>query len=430
MNWLKRHGTNTLLVLALVFGLGLLAYPTFSDYWNSFTQSRAIVSYAEAVASLDAEMYEAIWNNALAYNAALAETGVQWLPGEEQLADYESQLNVAGSGSMGYIEIPKISVSLPIYHGIEESVLQTSIGHLAGTSLPAGGESSHCALSGHRGLPSAKLFSDLDKLIEGDRFILTVLDQTLTYEVDQIRIVEPTDVGDIAIEAEQDFCTLITCTPYGINSHRMLVRGHRVANDRVVELRITADALQIDPIYVAPVIAIPVIMLLVVWLFVMTGGRDRRRRGAQGKAAQAKGGKTSKPAGKSAKRAKTAARGRAGEHDGGKPKSRRKPEKRPEGRGKRARKAPPRKRSFWSSLWVQPGEKPAARRAASKKRVSDERTPARRRPIAFPSTTRDDVPDDLPDATVYTRHPDLARPIVIQPGRRLNRQSNEIRFDK
>ncbi len=285
MNWFKKHGTNILLVLALLIGLGLLVYPTFADYWNSFTQSRAIVSYAETVASLDTEKYEAIWNNALAYNKALAETGIFWMPDEEQMADYESQLNVTGTGNMGYIDIPKINVSLPIYHGTEEAVLQTSIGHLVGTSLPSGGESSHCALSGHRGLPSAKLFSDLDKLIEGDRFILTVLDQTLTYEVDQIRIVEPTDVSDLVIEEGQDYCTLITCTPYSINSHRMLVRGHRVENDRVVELRISADAMQIDPIYVAPAIAIPVLVLLVIWLFIMTSGRSKRRREQRKRAA-------------------------------------------------------------------------------------------------------------------------------------------------
>ena len=281
MNWFKKHGTNVLLVLALLIGLGLLVYPTFADYWNSFTQSRAIVSYAETVANLATEKYEAIWNEALAYNEALAETGVLWMPDEDQVAEYESQLNVTGTGAMGYIEIPKINVSLPIYHGTSESVLQTSIGHLTGTSLPAGGESSHCALSGHRGLPSAKLFSDLDKMIEGDRFILTILDQTLTYEVDQIRIVEPSDVSDLVIEEGMDYCTLITCTPYGINSHRMLVRGHRVENERKTEIRIIADALLIDPIYVAPAIAIPVLVLLILWVFIMTSGRRQRRRARQ-----------------------------------------------------------------------------------------------------------------------------------------------------
>ena len=281
MNWFKKHGTNILLVLALLVGLGLLVYPSFADYWNSFTQSRAIVSYAETVANLDTEVYEAIWNDALAYNQALSETGILWVQDEEQLAEYERQLNVTGTGNMGYIDIPKIKVSLPVYHGTTEAVLQTSIGHLTGTSLPAGGEGSHCALSGHRGLPSAKLFSDLDKLVEGDHFILTILDQTLTYEVDQIRIVEPTDVSDLVIEEGQDYCTLITCTPYGINSHRMLVRGHRVENERKTELRISADALLIDPIYVAPAIAIPVLALLILWVFIMTSGHRQRKHAKQ-----------------------------------------------------------------------------------------------------------------------------------------------------
>ncbi|MBQ8953915.1 MAG: class C sortase, partial [Clostridia bacterium] len=315
MNWLKRHGTNILLVLALIFGLGLLVYPTFADYWNSFTQSRAIVSYAEAVANLDTEKYEAIWNDAVAYNQALSETGVVWLPDEEQLAEYERQLNVNGTGNMGYIDIPKINVSLPIYHGTTEAVLQTSIGHITGTSLPAGGEGSHCVLSGHRGLPSAKLFSDLDKLLEGDRFILTVLDQTLTYEVDQIRIVEPTDLSDLVIEEGMDYCTLVTCTPYGINTHRMLVRGHRVENERKVEIRITADAMQIDPVYVAPVIALPVLALLIIWMLVITSGRSRCKRAAQRRAAQQQ---------KEARRREKNAKGKKGK--GGKPSRKRPPE--------------------------------------------------------------------------------------------------------
>ena len=316
MNWFKRHGTNIFLVLALIFGLGLLAYPTFADYWNSFTQSRAIVSYAEAVANLDTEKYEAIWNDAVAYNQALSETGIVWLPDEEQMAEYERQLNVNGTGNMGYIDIPKINVSLPIYHGTTEAVLQTSIGHIIGTSLPAGGEGSHCVLSGHRGLPSAKLFSDLDKLLEGDRFILTVLDQTLTYEVDQIRIVEPTDLSDLVIEEGQDYCTLVTCTPYGINTHRMLVRGHRVENERKVEIRITADAMQIDPVYVAPVIALPVLVLLIIWMMIITSGRSRRRRAAQRRIDQQQ---------KAARRQEKAGKGKKGKN-GGKGAKKRPPE--------------------------------------------------------------------------------------------------------
>ena len=289
MNWFKRHGTNIFLVLALIFGLGLLAYPTFADYWNSFTQSRAIVSYAEAVANLDTEKYEAIWNDAVAYNQALSETGIVWLPDEEQMAEYERQLNVNGTGNMGYIDIPKINVSLPLYHGTEERVLQTSIGHVESTSLPVGSRhsdgdlrkadfGSHCVLSGHRGLPRAKLFSELDKLVEGDVFILTVLDQTLTYEVDQIRIVEPYDLGELVIEDGKDLCTLVTCTPYGVNTQRMLVRGHRVENEKKTDSRIIADGLRIQPMFVAPFIALPILALLIVWMLILTSGWRRRRR--------------------------------------------------------------------------------------------------------------------------------------------------------
>ena len=431
MNWLKKHGTNFLLVLALIIGLGLLIYPSFADYWNSFVQSRAIVSYAEAVANLDTDKYVAIWEKALEYNQRLAVTGIQWMPDEEQLADYDSQLNVTGTGNMGYIDIPKINVSLPIYHGTSEAVLQTSIGHLTGTSLPAGGESSHCALSGHRGLPSAKLFSDLDRIVEGDHFILTVLDQTLTYEVDQIRIVDPTDVGDLVIEEGKDYCTLITCTPYGINTHRMLVRGHRVENERQVEIRITADALQIDPIYVAPAIAIPVILLLIIWLFIMTSGRSRRRRrrnkGAKPKTKKAEGknqkGKAGKPAkkkpdnksgnsnvrnaGKGTERPKAGQEKRAAAHDAA--------SETVAPRHKKLQSAAPEKTSFWGSLWVQPDS-----HAGQKKR----------KPLAYAadhpaghSERREESAEQL-----YTRYPETGRPMVVQPSRRKENQSREIRF--
>ena len=283
MNWFKKHGSTLFLVLALFFGLGLLIYPSFADYWNSFTQSRAIVSYAETVASMNTELYERIWQDALAYNEAMSETGMKWIPTEEDVEEYNRQLNINNTGNMGYIDIPKINVSLPLYHGTTESVLQTSIGHITGTSLPAGGLGSHCVLSGHRGLPSARLFSDLDRLIEGDKFILTILDQTLTYEVDQIRIVEPSDLSELYIDPEMDYCTLVTCTPYGINTHRLLVRGHRVENDKVVEIRIIADALVIDPVFVAPVIALPVLLLLIIWVFLFTGQRRRRKKAASKK---------------------------------------------------------------------------------------------------------------------------------------------------
>ena len=217
---------SILLVLLLLVGLSLLLYPYVSNYWNSLHQTRAIAAYAEAVAKLDKDQYTEILSAAQAYNASLlGRDNTQPLDGDRK-EEYERLLDVSGLGIMGYIEIPCIDCSLPIYHGADELVLQVAVGHMEWSSLPVGGESTHCVLSGHRGLPSAKLFTNLDKLQPGDTFILRVLDETLTYEVDQILIVEPQETGSLRIEEGKDYCTLVTCTPYGINTHRLLVRGH------------------------------------------------------------------------------------------------------------------------------------------------------------------------------------------------------------
>ena len=274
---MKRHITTAILVLLLLTGLGLLLYPTVSDYWNSLHQSRAVTAYAETVANIDNDEYERLWAEATAYNADLARTGVLWRMTDEQTQAYNSVLDVSDSGMMAYIEIPKINCSLPIYHGTGESVLQIAIGHLEGTSLPVGGESTHCVLSGHRGLPSARLFTDLDELVEGDEFLIRTLDEVLTYEVDQIRVVLPSDLSELNIVEGRDYCTLVTCTPYGINTHRLLVRGHRIATEEEAQVvRVTADATQIDTIIVAPFVAIPMLLLLLVGLLVLTGRRKRR----------------------------------------------------------------------------------------------------------------------------------------------------------
>ena len=274
MSWMKKNWTTILLVCILLLGVGIFAYPTFSDYWNSFHQSQAVTSYVENVANLDTEQYEALWNEAVAYNKKLAKTGIQWNMTDEEKEEYNEYLKVDDSGIMGYIDIPVIDCSLPIYHGTDESVLQVAIGHIEGSSLPVGGEGSHCVISGHRGLPSARLFTDLDKLVEGDIFILHTLDATLTYEVDQIRIVEPTDLSNLQIEGGKDYCTLVTCTPYGINTHRLLVRGHRIENQNATDIRVSADATQVDPVQVAPFIATPILIVLLIWVFV--GGRRKR----------------------------------------------------------------------------------------------------------------------------------------------------------
>ena len=271
---MRKHLSTIVLVFLLLIGLSLLLYPTVSDYWNSFHQTRAITTYAENVAALDSASYDAIWEAARQYNRNLCSRSNGLLLSEEQKAEYERLLDVSGVGVMGYIEIPEIDVSLPIYHGTEDSVLQVAVGHLEWTSLPVGGESTHCVLSGHRGLPSAKLFTNLDKLREGDTFLLRVLDEILTYEVDQILIVEPQDTAALEIVEGQDYCTLVTCTPYGINTHRLLVRGHRIDNiEEVKTVRVTADAVQLEPMLVAPVVAIPMLLILLILLLL-----PRRRK--------------------------------------------------------------------------------------------------------------------------------------------------------
>ena len=273
---MKRHGSTIILLLVFLIGLSLLLYPTFADWWNSMHQSRAVASYVEQVAHIDTDQYAALWNEAWNYNASLIDRRNQYLLDEAQKVEYNRLLDVSNLGIMGYIEIPAIKVTLPIYHGTDDAVLQIAIGHLEWTSLPVGGESSHCVVSGHRGLPSARLFTDLDRLVVGDVFLFHVLDETLTYEVDQILIVEPHETDDLTIIEGQDLCTMVTCTPYGVNSHRLLVRGHRIENQEEVQtVRVTSDAIQIDPNIVAPVVAAPMLLILLIALMIP---KKRRRR--------------------------------------------------------------------------------------------------------------------------------------------------------
>ena len=273
---MRKHLSTILLILIFLVGLSLLLYPTVSDYWNSLHQSRAIAQYAEQVANLDNEVYEQLWADADAYNRTLPGMAQRYVLTDEEREAYKQLLDPSGTGVMGYVEIPEISCSLPIYHGTDEAVLQIAIGHIEGSSLPVGGESTHCVLSGHRGLPSAKLFTDLDKLDTGDTFILRVLDETLTYEVDRILIVEPHELSALEIEEGRDYCTLVTCTPYGVNTHRLLVRGHRVENqEEATAVRVTADAMQIDPVIVAPLVAVPLLLLLLVVLLARTGKKRK-----------------------------------------------------------------------------------------------------------------------------------------------------------
>jgi sortase A len=275
---MKKNWQNALLVLILLAGVALLVYPTFADYWNSLHQSRAIASYTQAVSTIDNTKYEEMWEAAHEYNRTLPRFDHRFNPDEASLARYTALLDATGSGIMGHIEIPSIDISLPIYHGTSEGVLQIAIGHITGTSLPVGGESTHCAVSGHRGLPSAKLFTNLDTLENGDIFHLHVLDETLTYEVEQISIVEPFDLTGLKIVEGQDLCTLVTCTPYGINTHRLLVRGHRIETpEEVKSIRVVADAVQIEPLLVAPVLAAPMLLLLLLVLLFTTGRRKKTK---------------------------------------------------------------------------------------------------------------------------------------------------------
>ncbi len=276
---MKNKLTTILLILALFAGLSLLLYPTVSDYWNSLHASQAVADYAENVRNLEAEKYEQVLQDAKSYNQMLPYEQTTFALSEEEKEAYDALLDISGTGVMGYIEIPTVNISLPVYHGTEDAVLQIAVGHLEWSSLPVGGESTHCVLSGHRGLPSAKLFTNLDKLVAGDKFIMRVLDEVLTYEVDQILIVEPTDVSTLMIEAGKDLCALVTCTPYGINSHRLLVRGHRIENQEEAQaIRVTSDAIQIEPLIVAPAVALPMLLVLLVILLV-SGGKTKSAGG-------------------------------------------------------------------------------------------------------------------------------------------------------
>ena len=237
MSWFKKNKTTILLVLAMIVGTALIAYPTFANWWNNIHQSRAVAAYVQSVEKMNTEDYDQVIREAEEYNRRLTETGVLWTMTDDERAEYQRQLKIESTDIMGYIDIEKAKIHLPVYHGTEDSILQVAIGHIEGTSLPVGGKGTHCVVSGHRGLPSAKLFTDIDKLVEGDVFTLTVLDHVAAYEVDQILTVQPTDVSALRIDPEQDYCSLVTCTPYGVNTHRLIVRGRRIPNVEKTETK-------------------------------------------------------------------------------------------------------------------------------------------------------------------------------------------------
>lgn len=269
---MRQHKTVIFLTLGFLVGISLLLYPAFSNYWNSKTQSRAIVDYEAVLEHLKPEDYSAMFQAAYDYNRALYETDYPLMDYEE-IPGYYDTLKLPGSSIIGYVKIDKIGVELPIYHGTSDEVLNVGVGHLEGTSLPVGGENTHSVMSAHRGLPSAKLFTDLDRLEPGDTFQITVLDQVLTYQVDQVKVITPTEVEDLLIAEGKDYCTLFTCTPYGINTHRLLVRGIRI--ETIVEkpiIYVANEAFRIEPLLVTPAVAAP--MLLVFFIHLMVKYRE------------------------------------------------------------------------------------------------------------------------------------------------------------
>lgn len=269
--------STVLLIATFVAGLSLLLYPTVSNYWNTLHASRAVATYVDAVQNMGEDKRREMLQKAIEYNKSLTSDNQRLTISSARRQEYESILDVDGNGMIGYIEIPNVNITLPVYHGTNDDVLQIAIGHLDWTSLPVGGTSTHCVLSGHRGLPSAKLFTNLDQVKEGDTFVIRVLDEVLTYEVDQIRIVEPAAVDDLMIENGKDYCTLVTCTPYGVNSHRLLVRGHRVENESE-SIRVTSEAIQIEPLIVAPAIAIPTLIIIFVLLIASSNKKKKKQK--------------------------------------------------------------------------------------------------------------------------------------------------------
>lgn len=275
---MKKNRSNIILILIFLVGLSVMLYPTVSDYVNQKNQSRAVASYSEEVENLSDVDYQAYFNAADDYNRRLAETPDAFYRPDE-VSGYTDTLDVSGTGIMGYITISKIGVELPVYHGTSDGVLQVAAGHLEGSSLPVGGAGTHAVISAHRGLPSAKLFTNLDELEVGDTFTITVLDRVLTYEVDQISIVLPTETDLLQPVEGKDYVTLMTCTPYGINTHRLLVRGKRIENaENQKHIRVTADALRIEPIIVAPALAVPMLLVLLVVMLAVPHLRKRKNQ--------------------------------------------------------------------------------------------------------------------------------------------------------
>lgn len=264
---IKEHYLTVILVSMLLIGLSLVLYPTISNYWNSLHQSRIVAGYVQDVEDMSDENKADMLATAQAYNQTLRQGVTPGLDlSNSEIDFYNKTLDVSGTGIMAYVEIPKLNTILPIYHGTDEGVLRIAIGHIPGTSLPVGGKGTHAVISGHRGLPSAKLFTNIDRLAKGDTFMIQVLDETLTYEVDQILTVLPNDMSAVAIDPEQDYVTLVTCTPYGVNTHRLLVRGHRIPNKENA-VRITTEASLENNLLIVVAVIIAIILLIIIGIY-------------------------------------------------------------------------------------------------------------------------------------------------------------------
>mgnify|MGYP002734587176 FL=1 len=266
---MQSRKATIILLISFFIGLSVLLYPSISSYWNSKTQSKAIVNYEAMLAAYKPEDYTKVFEEAENYNRMLAELAVPLRDYKQLEKEYWNALDISGNGMMGYITVPKINQELPIYHGTSEAVLSTSAGHFEGTSLPIGGKNTHAVVSAHRGLPTAVLFTHLDRMEVGDTFYFTILDRTITYEVDQIRIIEPNDVSLIQIEEGKEYCTLLTCTPYGINTQRLLVRGHQIDEMQNRNIYIVNEAYRVDPLIVMPLVALPIIFVLLIYVMIV-----------------------------------------------------------------------------------------------------------------------------------------------------------------
>lgn len=277
----KKGSSFSTIILVAIFlvGLCVLLYPTVSDFWNEKRQSQAIINYDDLIVDLTPEDFSEHFRKADEYNSNLRLISSPFVGYKRLNDEYYNTLDINGDGMMGYITIEKIKVQLPIYHGTSDKVLNSAVGHVEGSSLPVGGESTHCVLSAHRGLPSAKLFTNLDKLEVGDVFTIRILDRTITYQVDQILIVLPEKIDDLYVTPGEDYCTLVTCTPYGINTHRMLVRGTRIENiEEEKKINVVTEAYQIDPLIVTPAVAVPMLGILLIFLMVKSSRENKRRR--------------------------------------------------------------------------------------------------------------------------------------------------------